>query len=62
MGSVKVCELLLHLGAEVNVTVENDRTPLWWAIDRGEMEMAEMLLKHGARGGPEDNVLEMDQA
>lgn len=59
---MKVCELLLHLGAEVNVIVENDRTPLWWAIDRGEMEMVEMLLKHGARGGPEDNVLEMDQA
>ena len=52
MGSVKVCELLLHLGAEVNVPDENDRTPLWWAIVRGEMEMVEMLLKHGARGGP----------
>ena len=52
MGSVKVCELLLHLGAEVNVTDENGRTPLWWAIVRGEMEMVEMLLKHGARGGP----------
>lgn len=61
MGSVNVCELLLHLGAEVNVTDENGRTPLWWAIDRREVEMVEMLLKHEARG-PEDNVLEMHQA
>ena len=62
MGSVGVCELLLHLGAKVNVTDENDRTPLWWAIERREVEMVEMLLRHGPRGGPENKVLEMHQA
>lgn len=46
-GSVKVIELLLERGADMNAT-DKDKNPLYIAVKEGRFEAAETLLKHGA--------------
>jgi len=48
-NAAEVCELLIELGADVNVTATNWwLTPLAWAADAGSAEAVELLLQHGA--------------
>jgi ankyrin repeat protein len=43
-----VVEILLFKGADVNAKDNRGRKPLWWAEDRGYVEIVELLRKHGA--------------
>lgn len=40
--------LLVELGADVNLSDDSKRTPLYVAIGTGDMEMVQLLLSHGA--------------
>jgi ankyrin repeat protein len=42
-------EVLIANGADINAKDNEGRTPLWWAKDRGNKQMVELLLKHGAK-------------
>ncbi len=48
MGHAKAAELLLQLGANVNVRQEDGGTPLHIAASLGRAEIAELLIKEGA--------------
>lgn len=48
MGETKAAELLLQLGANVNVRQEDGGTPLHIAAFLGRAELAELLIKEGA--------------
>ena len=48
MGHTKAAELLLQLGADVNVRQEDGGTPLHVAVALGRAEIAELLIKEGA--------------
>ena len=47
----KAVKLLLDKGAKVNLTNNDGQTPLDWAIQTKNNEMAELLKKHGAKRG-----------
>ncbi|KAJ6587462.1 ankyrin repeat-containing domain protein [Mycena vulgaris] len=47
-GSSIVRELLLHRGAETNITDSHHWTPLFWASFNGDVEGLRSLLAHGA--------------
>jgi ankyrin repeat protein/spore coat protein CotH len=47
-GETKAAELLLELGANVNVRQEDEGTPLHIAVFLGRAELAELLIKEGA--------------
>lgn len=49
-GSVKIVELLLNHGVDVNGLVHDDKklTPLLWAVQCREKEIVKLLLKRGA--------------
>jgi ankyrin repeat protein len=42
-------ELLITKGANVNARNGASRTPLWYAKDKGDTEIVELLCKHGAK-------------
>jgi ankyrin repeat protein len=44
----RIVEYLLDHGAKVSVADNCGRTPLFWAISRGDEEIASLLLEHGA--------------
>ncbi|MCY4404573.1 MAG: ankyrin repeat domain-containing protein [Candidatus Poribacteria bacterium] len=48
MGKKEAAELLLQLGADVNVRQEDGGTPLHIAVFLGRVELAELLIKEGA--------------
>lgn len=48
MGHAKAAELLIQLGADVNVRQEDGGTPLHIAASLGRAEIAELLIKEGA--------------
>ncbi len=48
MGKTEAAELLLKLGADVNVRQEDGGTPLHIAVFLGRAELAELLIKEGA--------------
>jgi ankyrin repeat protein len=46
---MEIVELLITEGANVNARDGAGRTPLSYAKEEGHTEIAEMLLKHGAK-------------
>jgi ankyrin repeat protein len=52
---LKVAEVLLDLGAEVDAMDRDDWMPLHVALAYGHEEIAQMLLKHGADAKALDN-------
>ncbi len=48
MGHIKAAELLIQLGADVNIKQEDGGTPLHFAMFLGRFELTELLLKEGA--------------
>ena len=48
MGHTKAAELLIQLGADVNIKHEDGGTPLHLAVFIGRAEVAELLIKEGA--------------
>ncbi|KAH9979887.1 hypothetical protein BGW80DRAFT_1556565 [Lactifluus volemus] len=53
-GNPEVVRLLLDHGADVHVHGNQDRDALWWAVERGHHEIAQLLREHGAGGKKED--------
>jgi hypothetical protein len=54
-GDVEMVQVLLDLGADVNVRNERGETPLYYtAVDDGYIEVVRVLLEHGANVGAED--------
>lgn len=55
-GHSAVVELLLKHGVCIdNMDIEHGRTPLWWAADKGHVEVVKLLLGNGADKYLEDN-------
>jgi ankyrin repeat protein len=53
-GNCQMCELLLKLGADLNVVSDSGYTPLMWSLANGSSEeAAEVLLKAGANPDPD---------
>ncbi|MGB2863329.1 MAG: ankyrin repeat domain-containing protein, partial [Sedimentisphaerales bacterium] len=48
-GNKDIVELLISEGANVNARDGASRTPLWYAKDKGNTEIVELLRKHGAK-------------
>ena len=48
-GHKDIVELLITEGANVNARDGGGRTPLWYAKDKGNNEIVELLRKHGAK-------------
>jgi uncharacterized protein len=48
-GDLEFAELLLARGADVNARMTDGKTPLAYALERKQNEMAEFLRKHGAK-------------
>jgi pectate lyase len=48
-SSKDIVELLLAKGADVNAKDGNGRIPLWYAENKGNTEIVELLHKHGAK-------------
>jgi ankyrin repeat protein len=48
-GRKEIAELLIAEGAEVNAKNDSGTTPLDWAIDFKQTELADLLRKHGAK-------------
>ena len=47
-GQTSLVEFFLSRGADINATDSHNRTALIWAADRGDLETALCLIKHGA--------------
>ena len=43
-----VAKLLVARGANINARDRDGSTPFWWAVCRGNRELADFLLAHGA--------------
>lgn len=52
--AVEIATLLVHGGADVNALGNGGATPLHCAAQRGELDVARVLLDYGALGGVED--------
>ena len=52
-GRKEMAEQLIAAGAEVNAKDKNGRTPLNWAIQFKDTEIADRLRKHGGKTGEE---------
>lgn len=48
VGSLEVLELLLKAGADPNALSDEDRSPLRFAVEQDDLEMAALFLKYGA--------------
>lgn len=53
-AKVKIAELLMSWGVDINARVTEERTPLHLAAYYGYVEIAELLLDHGTRVDVED--------
>jgi len=45
---IKIIKYLIKLGADINITDDNNRSPLNWAIYVGNIEIVKLLIKLGA--------------
>ncbi|KJK82711.1 hypothetical protein H634G_01848 [Metarhizium anisopliae BRIP 53293] len=50
-----MAKLLLEGGANIEAKNNDDRTPLWWAADEGNEDVAKLLLDRGANIEVEDS-------
>ena len=46
--SLKMAQLMLEHGLDVNFRTSRDETPLWWAANHGNLAVARLLLDYGA--------------
>ena len=46
--SLKMAQLMLEHGLDVNFRTSWDETPLWWAANDGKLALTRLLLDHGA--------------
>ena len=54
-GSIKIVNLLIDYGVDVNKQYKNDLTPLMWAAGYGHLDVVKMLVNHGAKLNVKDN-------
>ena len=52
-GHKEIVELLITKDADVNAKNEDGETPLDWAINFKQTEVADLLRKHGGKTGEE---------
>jgi ankyrin repeat protein len=50
-GQTEIAELLITNGADVNARDNVGKTPIDWAIEYDETEIADLLRKHGGKRG-----------
>jgi ankyrin repeat protein len=48
VGHIKIVQLLLEKGADVNAQGKDSDTPLSWACDGSHIEIVQLLLEKGA--------------
>ena len=59
-GHCDVAQILIEAGADVNALSDDCVTPLDMAVKNNEIQMAKLLLRHGARMTDNEELLEMD--
>ena len=47
-GDIKLFNTLIELKADPNIKDKNDRAPVFFALDNNHIDLAKLLLKHGA--------------
>ena len=52
-GYKEMAEMLIAKGADVNAKDKHGETPLNWAIDYNQADLADLLRKHGGKTGEE---------
>src|SRR5437016_96035 len=50
-ADVAAVRALVKSGADVNVAAPDGSTPLHWAVNKGDRELVQILLKAGAKAG-----------
>jgi hypothetical protein len=55
-GHVETCQLLVNLGADVNLKSKQGRTALHWAASKGREQVVDFLLSKGMKAEDTDNV------
>ncbi|KAM0013940.1 putative ankyrin repeat-containing domain-containing protein [Helianthus debilis subsp. tardiflorus] len=55
-GNVEIVNILLDIGADINLKNDGDRTALYYAASKGWVKVAEILLSNGAKINAKDKV------